>query len=82
MKLVPPDPAEQRRQALHHGLLTTVSLLKQRRAADIPEATIDEYVALNWLEWHGGTLRLTTTGENLCKQLVSALERSEPRTAD
>lgn len=81
MKLAPPDPAEQRRQALRHGLPTTVSLLKQRRAADIPEATIDEYVALNWLEWHGGTLRLTTTGENLCKQQGSTLERSEPRSA-
>lgn len=81
MTLSKADTADLRCQALRHGLLTTVDLLKRRRAADIPEATIDEYVALHWLEWHGGALRLTTTGENMCKQLGTALARSEPRTA-
>ena len=31
---------------------------------------IDDYVAMNWLEWNGGGLRLTTTGDNVCKQLA------------
>ena len=39
------------------------------RAAEIPEVDIDDYVSLNWLEWYGGSLRLTTLGENICKQL-------------
>jgi hypothetical protein len=65
-----------RREALRGELLATVDLLKRCRAGEIAEAAIDDYVALNWLEWHGGSLRLTTTGENLCKQLASALSRS------
>jgi hypothetical protein len=81
MKLAKPDPETLRREALRNGLLATVDLLKRRRAADIAEATIDEYVALHWLEWNGGSLRLTTTGENMCKQLTTALDRNSPRTA-
>lgn len=46
-----------------------VDTLHRRRAADIPEGDIDGYVSLDWLEWHGGSLRLTTTGENVCRQL-------------
>lgn len=70
-----------RREALRDELLSTVDLLKQRRAAEIAEGDIEDYVALHWLEWHGGTLRLTTTGENVCRHLTSMLERTSPRTA-
>jgi hypothetical protein len=63
-----------RREALRDDLLATVDLLKRRRAADIADGYIDDYVALRWLEWHGGTLRLTTTGENVCRQLVMRLD--------
>jgi len=58
----------QRRDALREGLPATVALLKHRRAAEIDAGDIDDYVALNWMEWSGGGLRLTTTGENVCKQ--------------
>jgi hypothetical protein len=58
-----------KREALRDALLATVDLLKQRRASDIDAGLIDDYVALNWLEWNGGGLRLTTTGDNVCKQL-------------
>jgi hypothetical protein len=70
-----PLPATLRREALRAELLATVDLLKRRRAADIASAAIDDYVTLNWLEWHGGSLRLTTTGENLCKHMTSMLAR-------
>lgn len=63
---LPPVP---RREALREGLPATVSLLNRRRAAEIAEHDIDDYVTLNWLEWNGGGLRLTATGENVCKQL-------------
>ena len=72
-------PDTTRLDCLRGELLTTVDLLKRRRAADIREGDIDDYVALHWLEWHGGSLRLTTTGENLCKHLASTLDRSTPR---
>jgi len=63
-----------RREALRDALLSTRDLLGRHRAADIPEGYIDDYVALNWLEWHGGWLRVTPTGENICKQLVKSLQ--------
>ena len=58
----PPD-------VLRGALLATVDMLHRRRARDIPEGYIDDYVALHWLEWHGGGLRVTTTGENICRQM-------------
>jgi hypothetical protein len=69
MTLPLPEAPELRRQALRDALLSTVDLLKRRRAAEIDTVYIDNYVALNWLEWNGGGLRLTTTGDNVCKQL-------------
>jgi hypothetical protein len=60
----------QRRDSLRDALPATVGLLKLRRAAEIAETDIDDYVALNWMEWNGGGLRLTTTGENICRQMV------------
>jgi hypothetical protein len=55
---------------LRRSLAESAGLLQRRRAADIPAVDIDDYVALNWLEWHGGTLRLTLTGENVTRQQV------------
>jgi hypothetical protein len=63
-----PAPAP-RTEALREGLLDTVALLKQHRAAEIGDGAIDQYVTLNWLEWNGGSLRLTVTGDNICKQM-------------
>lgn len=47
-------------------------MLHRRRARDIPAGYIDDYVALRWLAWHGGGLRVTSTGENICRQMRSA----------
>jgi hypothetical protein len=81
LKLITPDLSATRREALREDLLATVALLKRRRASDIADGYIDDYVALRWLEWHGGTLRLTTTGENVCRQLVMRLEPAVPRAS-
>jgi hypothetical protein len=61
------------KQDLLAGLLGTVTLLEHRRAGEIAEGYIDDYVALNWLEWNGGSLRLTETGRNIRKQLTAGL---------
>ena len=61
-------PAIPRREALRDTLPITVSLLKQHRAGEIAATDIEDYVALNWLEWNGGSLRLTVTGDNVCRQ--------------
>ncbi len=58
-----------RHEILRHALPTTVDLLMRRRAGEIDETFIDNYVALGWLEWHGGALRLSTLGSNICAQM-------------
>ena len=60
--------------ALRDSLLATIDLLGRRRASEIGDAVIDDYVSMNWLEWHGGALRLTITGENVRRQLLTTIE--------
>jgi hypothetical protein len=67
---------------LRDHLLATVDLLQRRQASLIEPGYIERYVTLDWLEWHAGALRLTTTGENMCKQLVEGLSAAtSPSTA-
>jgi hypothetical protein len=73
MNAASPPPRTIRREALRDALLATVDLLERRRASDIADGYIDGYVALDWLEWNGGGLRLTATGSNVCKQLTDRL---------
>ncbi|WP_343633659.1 hypothetical protein [Roseateles sp.] len=58
-------------EALRESLHTCVDALQRRRASEIPEALIDRLVDLDWLEWRGGGLHLTTTGENIYRQEVA-----------
>lgn len=62
-----------RREALRNALLDTVDLLKKRRASDIAPSDIEDYIALDWFEWNGGSLRLTDVGRNVCKQVTAGL---------
>jgi hypothetical protein len=62
------DPIATRKDALRDALPQTWSLLKAHRASDIATQDIDDYVALNWMEWNGGSLQLTVTGSNVCQQ--------------
>lgn len=59
-----------RRGTLRDALPSSIAKLGQRRACDIPAGYIDDYVALDWLEWHGGGLRLTTVGQNILQGLA------------
>jgi hypothetical protein len=63
-----------RRGALRKSLPSSVAMLGGRRACDIPAGYIDDYVALDWLEWHGGTLRLTIVGENILRDLSRSVQ--------
>ncbi|RZI88215.1 MAG: hypothetical protein EOP78_18325, partial [Variovorax sp.] len=62
-----------RRDRLRLALPATVAILKQRHADQIDADDIEAYVALNWLEWQGGGLRLTITGKNVCAQMTPAV---------
>jgi hypothetical protein len=64
-----------RRELLRNGLLETIDHLTRRRASAIPPDFIDDYVAIDWLQWHGGSLKLTEVGENIRRQLVVGLAR-------
>ena len=60
-----------RRDELRNSLPATVALLYKRQAQLIADGEIDEYVTLRWLEWNGGSLRLTTAGQLICDQVSS-----------
>ncbi|MDP9606402.1 hypothetical protein ABL840_19875 [Variovorax sp. NFACC27] len=57
-----------RQEALRADLPHVADLLHRRRAGEIDEAVIDDLVSWSWLEWLGGSLQLTTTGANICRQ--------------
>jgi hypothetical protein len=59
-----------RREALRVELPRVATLLRQRRAGEIDAGMIDELVDLFWLEWFGGSLQLTATGANICRQQI------------
>jgi hypothetical protein len=61
-----------RSEELRHEFLATVDSLQRRRADLISESLVDAYVELNWLEWNGGSLRVTETGKNMCGQMRAA----------
>lgn len=65
---------ELKREQLRDDLLATVDSLRRRRADLVAESLIAEYVALHWLEWSGGSLRLTQTGTNICDQIRAGLK--------
>jgi hypothetical protein len=70
---LPGLPPVSRREQLRLELLTTVDSLRRRRADLVSEGFIEDYVALHWLEWNGGALRLTVTGTNMCEQMRARL---------
>jgi hypothetical protein len=70
--IVRPSPSP-RRDELRRELLAIVDLLERCRADLVPEDFIADYVALDWLEWNGGALRITLTGRNICKQMQAGI---------
>ena len=73
MTLTAALPTQVPRATLKDALLDTVQLIERRRCSEIADGLIDGYVALNWMEWNGGSLRLTVTGQNIRKQLTSGV---------
>ena len=62
-------------QALCESFSAAADALLLRRAGDIQEADIDAFVALQWMDWHGGTLRLTALGQLVLMQLRERFAR-------
>jgi hypothetical protein len=66
-------PPVSRQDQLRLELLATVDLLQRCRADLVTDGFVDDYVALHWLQWHGGALKLTVTGTTLCEELRAEL---------
>ncbi len=66
-------PVPQTLDELRASLRQSVDALQRRQANEIPEKLIDRLVDLDWLEWHGGGLRLTTTGTNIHRQELARI---------
>ena len=66
-------PVPQTLDELRASLRQSVDALQRRQANEIPEKLIDRLVDLDWLEWHGGGLRLTTTGTNVHRQELARI---------
>lgn len=49
--------------------------LAQCRADLIGDDLIDRFVALDWMEWRGGALKLTQVGLNVIAQATAAQAR-------
>jgi hypothetical protein len=62
-----------RRADLRDGWLENIERLRRCHASEIPEDFIDDYLAMSWLQWNGGALKLTELGENVRLQLVREL---------
>jgi hypothetical protein len=60
--------AQGRLDSLRAALPGAAAFLKRRRADLLKPDEIADYVALDWLSWEGGGLKLTATGENICAQ--------------
>jgi hypothetical protein len=58
----------ERKERLRQALPAAAELLRTRQAGLIAPREIEEFIALNWLEWHGGSLKLTVTGSNVVSQ--------------
>jgi len=55
---------KERRADLRQGWLENIERLRRCHASEIPEDYIDDYLAMSWLQWNGGALKLTELGEN------------------
>ena len=66
-------PPVSRADHLRLEWLSTVDSLQRRRADLVADGYIEDYVALHWLEWNGGALRVTVTGTNISEQMRARL---------
>jgi hypothetical protein len=67
-----PALSQERRDTLRAELPHVIATLDRRRADQLDASVIDDCVALNWLKWHGGDLKLTSAGERICEQARTA----------
>ncbi|MDP9123031.1 MAG: hypothetical protein M3N82_00240 [Pseudomonadota bacterium] len=60
MTMIKPAPVVT--EKICEAFVSAADALLQRRANLIAEDDIDDFVALGWMDWHGGSLRITPLG--------------------
>jgi len=61
MKTMKPAPAVT--EQICDAFVSAADALLLRRANRIAEKDIDDFVALGWMDWHAGSLRITPLGQ-------------------
>lgn len=61
---------------LRSALPEAANHLASRQAGLIGDELIDRYVALDWIVWDGGTLKLTQVGRNIIAQVMAGRART------
>jgi hypothetical protein len=63
--------SQPRWEQLLADLPVAVDKLWRRRAAEVPEQDLDDYVTLQWMSWNCGALMLTPNGRSLLDMVVA-----------
>jgi hypothetical protein len=57
-------------EVLSRQLPAAVASLWRRRAWEVPEGSLDDFVTLGWMDWSRGTLVLTSAGQVVHDRVV------------
>lgn len=60
-----------RREVLSHQLPATSASLWRRRAWEVPQGRLDDFVTLGWMNWSRGALLLTPAGQIVHDRVVA-----------
>jgi hypothetical protein len=69
-------PAPTITEPLCEAFAAAADALSLRRANRIPEKAIDDFVALGWMRWHGGSLRITPLGQMALARIRTRLTQA------
>ena len=50
-------------EVLSRQLPAAIASLWRRRACEVPEGSLDDFVTLGWMDWNSGMLVLTPAGQ-------------------
>lgn len=58
-------------EVLSHQLPAAIASLWRRRAWEVPQGSLDDFVTLGWMSWSSGTLMLTPAGQIVHDRVVA-----------
>lgn len=58
-------------EVLSHQLPAAIASLWRRRAWEVPQGSLDDFVTLGWMNWSRGALLLTPAGQVVHDRVVA-----------